>query len=514
MAGIFAVFKRKQIKESIKEKLKECAYKIKHRGPIKTVNFERFPIYLVFHQKIRNVYENHPFNLYLDEAKGRFIAIDGHIYNIDDIAHDYYESSEISENGHHDLKVILDAYKKIESEIFKKTIGTFSGVMYDGKELIGFKDNVGAKPLYYCNTNDFFVLSSELKALTPLGSYIRPIAPGHVITSKIMLKKFYKYPRFITNYNLSRRMVKKIALKLNSLVKIAVLDNIKPDEHINVLLSGGIDSTIITHNAKEVIDNLHAYTVGVKGSRDVEYAKKFAKLNDLEHTILNISLNDMLRILPEVIYALETYDAALIRSSIPMFMISQKIKIEKNPEVILTGEGGDELFGGYEYLQNYQSHISFNDELKNLLQIEHKTGLQRVDRIPYHFSIEARAPLFDSRLVAYSFKIPPELKIFRKENYGIVEKWILRKAFENEIPAEFIWRKKQKFSDGAGSQFLIRNYLEDKISDEEFEAEKKISPNIILRSKEELYYWRIFESKFNPHEDTLSELGTTKIYEI
>ncbi|TFG07159.1 MAG: hypothetical protein EU539_05770 [Promethearchaeota archaeon] len=514
MAGIFAVFKKKPLKESVREKLHKCALKIKHRGPIKTLKFDRFPVNMIFHQKVKNLNDNNPLNLYLDNLNSSFIAIDGHIYNLDDIAHDFYESNEISKNNQNNLKVILDGYNEIKSEIFKKTIGTFSGVLYNGNEMVGFKDRVGAKPLYYCHTNDFFALSSELKALTPLGGYIRPVSPGHVITSKKELKKFYSYPRFITNYKLSSRIVKKIALKLNCLVKIAVLDNIKPDEHINVLLSGGIDSTIITHNAKEIIDHLHAYTVGVKGSRDVEYAKKFAKLNDLEHTILKITLSDMLKILPEVIYALETFDAALIRSSIPMFMISQKIKSEKNPEVILTGEGGDELFGGYEYLQNFQSTSSFHNEIKSLLEIEHKTGLQRVDRIPYHFSIEARAPLFDSRLVDYSFKIPPELKIFRRKNYGMVEKWILRKAFEKEIPSEFIWRKKQKFSDGAGSQFLIRNYLEDKISDEEFENEKQISPGITLRSKEELYYWRIFESKFHPHKDTLSELGITGTYEI
>ena len=149
----------------------------------------------------------------------------------------------------------------------------------------------------------------------------------------------------------------------------------------------------------------------------------------------------------------------------------------------------------------------------NLLRSEHLTGLQRVDRIPYYFSIEARAPLFDRRLVEYSFKIPPELKI-KKESYGTADKWILRKAFEDEIPDEFVWRKKQKFSDGAGTQFLLRNLIERVISDEEFNSQKQIAPSLTLRSKEELFYWRIFNSQFNPTKETLSEIGITKNYII
>ena len=136
-----------------------------------------------------------------------------------------------------------------------------------------------------------------------------------------------------------------------------------------------------------------------------------------------------------------------------------------------------------------------------------------MDRIPYFFSIEARAPLFDQRLVEFSFRIPPELKILCKNDIGIAKKWILRKAFEHEIPAEFIWRKKQNFSSGVGSQFFLRDHMSQMISDIEFDEEKQILSEFSLRSKEELYYWRIFKTKFKPTLGTISEVGITSVFE-
>jgi len=249
-------------------------------------------------------------------------------------------------------------------------------------------------------------------------------------------------------------LVKKLQRKLNTLIKTAITDNIRNGEEFGLLLSGGIESVIIAYVAKDLVPNLKFYTAGTEGSKDLLFAQKFAKIYNLEHSIVKISFKDMLDVLPEVIYALETYDAALIRSAIPMFIISKYIKDNSNRDVLLTGEGGNELFGGYEYLEDLGTPNSFNQELLNLINSEHKTGLQKVDRIPYSFSIEARAPLFDRRIVEFSFNIPPELKIF-KNKYGKANKWILRKAFEEEIPEQFIWRKKQKLSDGARISIII-----------------------------------------------------------
>ena len=506
LAGIFAVYKKKVLNEEKRKRIAECALKLKHRGPLRTIGIESYPIEIFFHQK------NHTTLFYYDKERNQLFAVDGQIYNLDTFL-------QIKSEGYNyelqdvDINLLIKNFKEKGSEIFTQLIGSYSGVFFDGTELFGFKDPVGAKPLYFCETEEIFAFSSEFKALAPLEGTVKPVLPGFLVSSSCKIKKLYSYPNFDVKYKLSKKYIKNLLSNINNLVKLVIKDNININQNTCALLSGGLDSNIIVHIAKQYIDDLNVFTVGTEGSKDLFYAKKYAKMYDLNHDWFEVSLEDLLDILPEVIYALETFDVALIRSSVLMYIISERIKSHDRFDVVLTGEGGDELFGGYEYLTKYQTPMSFNNELLDLLKVEHKTGLQRVDRIPYKFSIEARAPLFDIRLVELSFKIPPELKILKKDG-NVAKKWILRKAFEDEIPEEFIWRKKDKFSFGVGTQFLLRDYIEKQISDEEFYAEKEISEDIILRSKEELYYWRIFQSKFNPTEETIVNLGITSVYEI
>ncbi|MFX0132452.1 MAG: asparagine synthase-related protein [Candidatus Hodarchaeota archaeon] len=512
MAGIFALYLKKEIDKSKSKLLEKYALKIKHRGQKYTYKYEKFPFKVIFHQKSLHK-KNKILNFSFSEDNSKFIAIDGQIYNSEELNKNYLNSDYRAKYNTLNLEGLLAGFERLDIKILNYAIGSFSGIIINDSELIGFKDPVGAKPLYYCETDDFFALSSELKALAPLKREIKPVIPGKIISSNGREERYFHYPEFVKDYKITKRKVLKLARELNKLVKLAVMDNIKKGEKISSLLSGGLDSAIITYIAKDYISDLNVYTVGVNDSKDLYYAKEFAKLYNLNHKILKVRLKDMLECLPDVIYALETFDAALIRSSVPMFLLLKEMNKNKNFDVILTGEGGDELFGGYEYLKNFDSYYSLNNELLNLLKIEHLTGLQRVDRIPYYFSIEARAPLFDRRLVEYCFKIPPELKILKKK-YGTADKWILRKAFEDEIPDEFIWRKKQKFSDGAGTKYLLRNHIESNIKDEEFNSQKQITPSLTLKSKEELFYWRIFNSQFNPTKETLSEIPITKNYII
>ncbi|OLS14616.1 MAG: asparagine synthase [Promethearchaeota archaeon CR_4] len=450
----------------------------------------------------------------VDVKTNSILALDGHVYNADFLATKYGCNVPRSPGKLErlDATALLAGYFAIGIDIFKEAIGSFSGILKDGETLIGFRDPIGGKPLYVCDTDSFLLFASELKALSPLQETIVPLNPGQVFSSREGAKKYFdfKSPQNSLPHPITEDFY---ANKIRELLKNAVRDNICPGEHVCALLSGGIDSTIVVSLAKDLIKNLHAYTVAVEGSNDLAYAQRYTKAYNLPHTIVTITIDDLLKMIPDVIYALETFDAALIRSAIPMFIISKKMNEDEKPDVVLTGEGGDELFGGYDYLKALSNEQEFNRELLNLLEIEHKTGLQRVDRIPYHFSIEARAPLFDRRLVEFSFQIPHDLKI-REVGGKKIEKYILRRAFEKDIPPDFVWREKEKFSKGVGSQFFLRDYFQNHISDEEFESEKRVTDTLVVRSKEELYFWRIFNSKFHPTPATISQLGFTSSYEI
>lgn len=507
MAGIFAVLKQKKLGKIISKKMKKYASKIKHRGSIHTFKFKKYPLEIIFHQN-RVLKNNSRLNFSFSEDNNDLIVLDGQIYNLNELNSMYKNSRDNIKSSNLNLECLIEGYREYGSRIFTQILGSYCGILYIDNELICFKDPIGAKPLYYCESDDNFVVSSELKALTYLNADIIPVPPGYIISSSGKKRKFFQFPNFAKKYKLSTKFVRGLQKKLNMLIKKVITDNIRNGDAIGVLLSGRIDSIIVTYVVKDLVPNLKVYTIGTEGAKDLIFAKKFAKSYNLDHTIVKISFKDMLDVLPEVIYALETYDAALVHSAIPMFIISKYIKDNSNIDVLLTGEGGDELFGGYKYVEDLEPPKSFNQELLNLISIEYKTGLQRVDRIPYYFSIEARAPLFDRRIVELSFNIPQELKIF-KNKYGKANKWILRKAFEEEIPEQFIWRKTQKFSDGAGYQLLFGNYIENRISAEEFENEKQISSSITLKSKEELYYWRIFKCNFNLTEKTLLEIGIT-----
>jgi asparagine synthase (glutamine-hydrolysing) len=512
LAGIFAVLKKNKLKNISKKNIKKCASKLKHRGAIYTFKYKKFPLYLFYHQN-KHFNNNKILNFSFSEDNNDLIVIDGQIFNLKELFNKFSNSDDIIKQSNLDLTVLLKGYGEFGSKVFRQVLGSYSGVLYCNDELIAFKDPIGAKPLYYCNSNDYFAVSSELKALNSLHNTIFPLYPGTLISSSGKIKKFYQFPKTINNYSLSLELVNRLKRELNQLIRKVILDNIRNKEEIGLLLSGGVDSVIINHVAKDIIPELRVYTVGAEESRDLMFARRIARKYNLDHSIVKVRCEDLFKVIPDVIYALETYDAALIRSAIPMFIISRYIKKNSNVNVLLTGEGGDELFGGYDYLANFKTSNSLNNEILNLIHDEFRTGLQRVDRIPYYFSIEARAPLFDRRLVEFSLRVPPELKIL-KNKYGKAKKWILRKAFEEEIPDEFIWRKKQKFSDGAGTQFLIRNYIDSEITNEEFENEKQLTPSIKLRSKEELYYWRIFNSKFNLTETSLLEIGITNNFKI
>ncbi|MBN2155586.1 MAG: hypothetical protein JW776_06055 [Candidatus Lokiarchaeota archaeon] len=505
MTGIFLYYRKNHTKWP--KNIRKIANKLKHRGDehVETVQnsefFGKFFINYAQRENYKQFHTNITRNGHL-----LFEVVDGSIYN---------KSSLLKMTGKNSPQMLLlDAFNKHGINVFKEIKGIYAILLKSNSEIILAKDPIGNKPLYILNTVSAFVVASELKALSGFSGTPIFLEPGTVcvynfITDEITYTNFFDPERLLEKPSSQKIEVGNIKQQLYSLVEKAVRHSINVPCKVGALLSGGIDSTVICALTQKFIPDLDIYTVVTKNSPDLPHALNFAKMYpNTNHHIFNVTLSELLEIVPEVIYHLETFDAALIRSALPMYYVSSKVDEETG--VLLTGEGGDELFGGYEYLKNL-STSQLKLEMVQMLKIEHATGLQRVDRIPYAFSLEARAPWFDSSLINFSFSLPLDLKLRKRED-STIEKWIIRESFKELIPESVYLRKKAKFSKGVGSQFFLRDYFNQKISDEEFKNHREIYPSIFVKNKEELYYWQIFSSLFQPEQDFVENLPRTGVW--
>ncbi|MDD5659917.1 MAG: asparagine synthase-related protein, partial [Actinomycetota bacterium] len=261
--------------------------------------------------------------------------------------------------------------------------------------------------------------------------------------------------------------------------------------------------SIIAAIMKNHKDGIHTYSVGFNKSADIIYSRKVAEYIGSNHHEYNLDINEIFKVIPEVIYTLESFDAPLVRSSIGNLAVS---KISSESDIIFSGEGGDEVFAGYNYFLDLNSSDSVQNELYNAINSLHNTALQRVDRFANKYSIDLRLPLLDEQLIDYSLGVPAELKINKKKK---ATKNILRKVAEKYLPADIVWRTKDKFWEGAGIYDKLQNKVEDIITDKEFEDNSLLKNGFKLRNKEEYYYYKIFNNFF-PDIDYSRFLSFTK----
>ena len=231
--------------------------------------------------------------------------------------------------------------------------------------------------------------------------------------------------------------------------------------------------------------------MGVEESVDLRYARMVADFLGTDHHEFIYNRDDVVEALPQVIYHLESFDPALVRSAIPTYFVSRLAR--EHVKVILTGEGADEAFAGYLYFKDIDRKEALQDESIRILSGLHNLNLQRVDRATMAHSIEGRVPFLDIDFLKYATAIDPHLKLAGE---GRMEKWLLRKAFTGYLPEEVLWRTKMEFADGSGSAKLIGEFAENEISDAEFEEQKDAFQDISLVSKEELYYLKLFQGFF------------------
>lgn len=366
----------------------------------------------------------------------------------------------------------------------------------NGNSIELFRDQIGVSPLYYGITDNAMCFASEVKGLMETTKNIFELPSGH----KLINNNLIKYYQLNNNSHLEEEP-QKIAEQLFNLLDTSVKKRITGNE-MGCWLSGGLDSSVLAALAKLYVNKLYTFSAGIKDAPDLQYASVMAEYLKSEHHEIIVSLNDMIRILPEVVYYLESFDALLVRSSITNYLTAKEAS--NYVEQVFSGEGGDELFGGYHYLKELPIS-KLNDELVDITNRLHNTALQRVDRCASAFGTVAHVAFLDLDVVNYVMKIPSEYKI----NNGI-EKWILRLAMKNHLPEKILNRTKAKFWEGAGVGELLSDYADKKITDTEFKSERILKNGWMLNSKEELMYYRIFREYFGDLEN-LDWMGRTKI---
>ncbi len=386
--------------------------------------------------------------------------------------------SHLSEEG-------LSCFENIEGEF---SIACFG----ENENCLIARDPLGVKPLYYTEKEGSLYIAPEIKALVDLKSPIREAPPGsYYEKNKGSWVRYYHLPRAVINSKLSLEEAEE---KIRQLLSLAVKERINGVEALGIYLSGGLDSSVIAALAAGISpEQISTYTVGVKGSRDLEYASVVARRIGSKHHVYIYDLDEMLKVLPKVIYHLESFDCAYVRSSIPNF-IAARFAASDGRKVMLTGEGSDEIFAGYSYLKSLGSEEEVTEEINGLLKTLSRTGLQRVDRMNSAHGLDCRVPFLKPALLELVQQFPLDWKLhdFKGE---LIDKWILRKAFVDELGARVAWREKEQFDQGSGSADLLAAVAEEAISDTEFTEETAQAP-VPVRNKEELYYYRIFRSYY------------------
>jgi len=374
--------------------------------------------------------------------------------------------------------------------------GHSAGITRTGSSWQFHRDELGVAPLYLSSMeNGGILFASEVKALLPESTSITEMPPAHTLNNE-GLHRYYTLQRGPVN----QMEPKMIAEELGNLLETAVQRRIRYNI-MGAWLSGGLDSSTIAALAKPHLSTLHTFAGGTKEAPDLPYARTVASYIGSVHHEVILTLDKILKILPDVIYQLESFDALLVRSSI----MNLAVAMEASDYVseVFSGEGGDELFAGYGYLKDIPLFM-LDDELISITNALHNTALQRVDRCASSFGTTAHLIFTDPDIVNYAINIPIELKI--NDN---MEKWILRKAMVDKLPESVLNRTKFKFWEGAGIGTMLWDYAARNISDSDFINERKLHNGWTLNTKEELLYFRIFKEHFGEIEQ-LDWMGRSK----
>ena len=421
------------------------------------------------------------------------ICYDGQIGNWADLA----RAHNISDGSFREERLLLALYEKYGRDMLNHlTDAIFSLVISDGKDILAARDLLGIKTLFYGWKDGNLYLASELKGILQVTGDVYEFPNGYYMDRSGQLTRFAELPK--SPPKLWNSSIDEMAGAIREIIERSFRSRVDFSVPTGGLLSGGMDSSVINYLASKAYKEkfgqdarLKTFALGVGESEDIHSARIVAKHIDSEHSELIVNLEQVLEALPEVIYYLESFDPSLVRSSVSNYLISRYAK-EQGIQVLLSGEGGDEVFCGYTYLRQFSSDELFAKQME-CIGFLHNNASLRLDRMNQCNSIRVVAPLISGELLQYSLAIPPQYKQ-RPEEYQKIEKWIFRKAYEGVLPESIVWRSKQEFSQGSGSASVLPAYFEEQIPDHELARVQADYP--MIRSKEELYYFRLFTEHF------------------
>lgn len=506
MCGIVCAFDLKESAEDLRPQLLEMSKKVRHRGPDWSGIYSDEKAILA-HERLAIV-DPASGKQPLLSADGKLVlAANGEIYNHRELRKRFEGSYDFKTES--DCEVILALYKEKGVEFLDEMNGIFGFAIYDVEKDAYFvaRDHMGIIPLYIgWDQNGTFYVASELKALEGVCTKIELFPPGHYLHSSDGEFKRW-YTRDWTDYDAVKDNQTSID-QIREALEAAVHRQLMSDVPYGVLLSGGLDSSVTSAIAKRYAEKriesddateawwprLHSFSVGLEGSPDLAAARKVADHIGTVHHEIKFTIQEGLDAIKDVIYNLETYDITTIRASTPMYLMARVIK-SMGIKMVLSGEGADELFGGYLYFHKAPNAREFHEETVRKLSKLHMYDCLRANKSLAAWGIEGRVPFLDKEFMDVAMRINPQDKMINGER---MEKWVVRKAFESYIPESVAWRQKEQFSDGVGYSWIdtLKEVVNEEVSDEQLANAKFRFPIQTPTSKEEFYYRSIFHDHF------------------
>ena len=516
MCGIACIFNIKEQTPELRQKALTMAKRIRHRGP------DWSGIYcggsaILAHERLSIVDPQSGGQPLYSPDRRQVLAVNGEIYNHRDLRADFAGEYQFQTGS--DCEVILALYRRYGTDFIERLSGIFAFALYDEErdEFLIARDPIGVIPLYIGRDADgTLYCASELKALEGLCDEYEPFLPGHYYWSREGEMRRW-YHRDWTDYNAVRDRYASLpadeawqaqVADVRTALEAAVRRQLMSDVPYGVLLSGGLDSSVISAVAKLYADRrietdgqqaawwpqLHSFAVGLKGAPDLEKARLVAEHIGTVHHEIHYTIQEGLDAIRDVIYYIETYDVTTVRASTPMYLLARVIK-SMGIKMVLSGEGADEVFGGYLYFHKAPNAQAFHEETVRKLSKLHLYDCLRANKSLSAWGVEGRVPFLDKEFLDVAMRLNPAAKMCPGHT---IEKKIVREAFAQLLPEAVAWRQKEQFSDGVGYSWIdtLKAVTAAAVSDEQMAHAAERFPINPPQNKEEYYYRSIFEEHF------------------